>query len=45
MRLFTSALNEMRARYLVTFTPRVTTPGWHEVKIRVRGKSADIKER
>jgi VWFA-related protein len=45
MRLFTSALSEMRARYLVTFTPRAATPGWHELKIRVRGRSADTKAR
>ena len=45
MRLFTTALNEMRARYLITFTPRVTTAGWHELKVRVRGRSVDIKAR
>lgn len=45
MRLFTTALNEMRARYLITFTPRVTTAGWHELKVRVRGRRVDIKAR
>ena len=45
MRLFTSALSEMRARYLITFTPRSTAAGWHELKVRVRGKSVDIKAR
>jgi hypothetical protein len=35
--LFTTALDEMRARYLLTYTPRnVKQPGWHELKVKVR---------
>jgi Ca-activated chloride channel homolog len=41
--LFTSALDEMRARYLLTYAPRgVAQPGWHEVKVRVKTGRADI---
>jgi VWFA-related protein len=32
--LFTKALDEMRARYLLTYTPRnASKPGWHELKV------------
>jgi VWFA-related protein len=35
--LFTRALDEMRARYLLTYTPRgVSKPGWHELKVKVK---------
>ena len=41
--LFTSALDEMRARYLVTYAPRgVARPGWHELKVRLKNGRADI---
>jgi len=44
--LFTRALEEMRARYLITYTPRgVSKPGWHELKVKVNGGSADITAR
>jgi VWFA-related protein len=43
--LFTSALDEMRARYLVTFAPRAPTPGWHELKVSVRRRGLDVKAR
>jgi VWFA-related protein len=36
--LFTRALEEMRARYLLTYSPRgVKKPGWHEVKVKLSG--------
>ena len=44
-RLFTSALDEMRARYLITFAPRSPTPGWHELKVSVRRRGIDAKAR
>jgi hypothetical protein len=44
--LFTKALHEMRARYLLTYTPRgVRQPGWHEVKVKVRTGATDVTAR
>jgi uncharacterized protein YegL len=44
--LFTNALQEMRARYLLTYTPRgVARPGWHELKVRLKNARADITAR
>lgn len=44
-RLFTSVLDEMRNRYLVSFTPRgQAKPGWHDVKVSVRS-GADVVAR
>ena len=35
--LFTKALEEMRARYLLSYTPRgVKGSGWHELKVKVK---------
>lgn len=44
--LFTKALDEMRARYLLTYTPSgVRRPGWHEVKVKLKNGNADITAR
>jgi len=44
--LFTRALEEMRARYLLTFTPRgVKGPGWHALTVKLKNGSADITAR
>jgi VWFA-related protein len=44
--LFTKALDEMRARYLLTYTPRnAAQPGWHELKVKLKSGSADITAR
>ena len=44
--LFTRALEEMRARYLLTYTPRgVRGAGWHELKVRLKNGRADITAR
>jgi len=44
--LFTRALEEMRARYLLTYTPAgVGHPGWHEIKVRLNVGRADITAR
>ena len=41
--LFTSALDEMRARYLLTYAPRgVAQAGWHDLKVRLKNGRADI---
>lgn len=45
-RLFTNALDEMRARYLLSFTPtRPLRPGWHELRVRLKSGGGDIKAR
>jgi hypothetical protein len=44
--LFTRALEEMRARYLVTYSPRgVNKPGWHEIKIELRETRGEVTAR
>jgi Ca-activated chloride channel homolog len=44
--LFSNALEEMRARYLLTYTPRgVTRAGWHELKVRLKNGRADVTAR
>jgi hypothetical protein len=44
--LFTRALEEMRARYLLTYSPRgVSAPGWHELKVKLKDGRADITAR
>lgn len=44
--LFATALDELRARYLITYSPAApVTEGWHEVKVRVKGLRAEITAR
>jgi VWFA-related protein len=44
--LFTGALEEMRARYLLSYTPSgVATVGWHELKVKVKSGRGDITAR
>lgn len=44
--LFTKALDEMRARYLLTYTPKgAQTPGWHELKVKLKTASGDVTAR
>jgi len=44
--LFTSALEEMRARYRLVYTPRQrSTPGWHDLRISLKSGRADINAR
>ena len=44
--LFTRALEEMRARYLLSYMPRgVAKPGWHELKVKLRAGGADVTAR
>jgi Ca-activated chloride channel homolog len=44
--LFTKALEEMRARYLLTYTPRgVKGPGWHELKVKLKSESGEVTAR
>jgi VWFA-related protein len=45
-RLFSSAIEEMRARYRLVFAPRQqSTPGWHSLRVRLRNGRADINAR
>jgi VWFA-related protein len=44
--LFTRVLDEMRARYLLTFYPPAPArAGWHELKVSLREGRADIRAR
>lgn len=44
--LFTKALDEMRARYLLTFSPRGPAhAGWHEVRVRVKNGKGEVRAR
>ena len=43
---FRQALDEMRSRYLVTYSPRgVSDRGWHDLRVMVRSRQADILAR
>jgi len=44
--LFGKALNELRARYLLTYSPSgVDRDGWHDVKVTLRNARGDITAR
>jgi VWFA-related protein len=44
--LFTQALEEMRARYLLTYTPKgVPQDGWHTLKVSLRNARGDVTAR
>lgn len=44
--LFATALDELRARYLLTYSPAgPVTSGWHDVRVRVKRGRADVKAR
>ncbi len=44
--LFTRALDEMRSRYLLTFTPAAARKiGWHELKVRLAHGRGDVTAR
>jgi len=44
--LFTRALEEMRARYLLSYTPAGSSShGWHEVKVKLKNQRGDITAR
>lgn len=43
---FADVLREMRARYLLFYTPNgPPTPGWHDVTVRLMGTSGDVRAR
>jgi len=44
--LFGKALNELRARYLLTYSPTgVSREGWHEVKVTLKNARGDVTAR
>ena len=44
--LFGEVLNELRARYLITYYPSgVSRDWWHEVKVRLKGARGDVTAR
>lgn len=44
--LFGRVLNELRSRYLLTYTPTgVGRDGWHDVKVTLRGARGDVTAR
>ena len=44
--LFGKALNELRARYLLTYTPSgVDRTGWHDVKVSLKNARGDVTAR
>jgi VWFA-related protein len=43
---FDEILREFRTRYLLTYSPhRVDAPGWHNISVKVKGRSADVRAR
>jgi VWFA-related protein len=43
---FVRILDEFRQRYLVNYSPRGVPPGgWHELKVRVKGRRVSVKAR
>jgi hypothetical protein len=43
--LVKKSLDEFRSRYVVRYESAAPKSGWHEVRVRVRGKNYDIKAR
>jgi VWFA-related protein len=45
-RAFDEILREFRTRYVLTYSPRgVDTPGWHQIAVKVKGRTADVRAR
>ena len=43
---FLSVLDEFRHRYVVSYSPRgVSKEGWHQLTVRVKGRTATVKAR
>jgi VWFA-related protein len=43
---FDEILREFRTRYVLTYSPRgVDTPGWHQIAVKVKGRTADVRAR
>jgi VWFA-related protein len=44
-RLFVEILERIRQRYLVAFTPTSSTPGWHELDVRIKRSNVRVMAR
>jgi VWFA-related protein len=45
-KLFTEVLNELRSRYLISYSYQGTLPGgWHDVKVKLKGARGEITAR
>jgi VWFA-related protein len=44
-RLFLDVLADIRARYVLSFTPADARPGWHALRVRLRGVRGDVLAR
>lgn len=43
---FEEIVREFRTRYLLTYSPQgVDTPGWHNISVTIRGRSAEVRAR
>lgn len=43
---FTAVLSELRARYLIAYTPKTApAPGWHDVRVSLKGARGDVRAR
>ena len=42
---FSRLLGRARARYLLTYSPPSAAPGWHEVKVKVKGGGVEVLAR
>ena len=43
---FVRLLDEFRQRYLLSYSPRgVSSEGWHQLKVTVKGRRATVKAR
>lgn len=42
---FLEVLDEMRARYVLSYVPTSSAPGWHDVTVRVKARNARVSSR
>lgn len=43
--VFTLVLDDARARYVLTYGPDKTTPGWHKLKVKLVDAKGDVVAR
>ena len=42
---FLHALAEVKSRYLLRFEPSVSTPGWHTLEVKLKGRKGEVRAR